>query len=418
MLFQCVFFQISHRSVIAAAALALLSTGCGPAQGTGIEAATAAAVSEADPDTPGLLPPEPTNDPDLATVIPPADVAERVLIAASEASPESGLTLQDCTDWVADSEIVLPPEQSAQCAGMLAAAMGTCSELDCFAPATTAAPFMAAESAPAEGASAVAASMSATTAATVAPEPDEAPEGGHPPATVAGMIPRQHPYWDYPNCPGGAPWPSDCFPPSEWEAPQDLSDCWTPVPEAGVCASRQPDEIPRLTRDVVGWTNWCYAQPRGNCGWLLFEMKWSLDYLGAHPWCVLKQYVDRVNAYTALRGAPAPPDMPNRHGWHNCPSVIDPGLPQDPRRRLSQTGITLAEQCRIVLPADVELEDRPRRVSAEPERFGSDCDLWAKWVEGRPRAWDWPNCDRSARVAEEWMEHHHGTPERYFNVTC
>ena len=239
------------------------------------------------------------------------------------------------------------------------------------------------------------------------------------------MVPRQEPYWDHPDCVGGAPWPSDCYPPSEWEVPQDLSDCRAaPIPDAGVggiCASHEPPETPRQTRDVAEFTTACEAAWHPiSCEYLLFEMKWALDYLGAHPWCVLQQYYDRLAAHDDIwnNGAALPPDMRNRHGWHRCPTVIDPGQRDDPRRRLSETGITLAEQCRRVLPADVELEARTRRISEEPQRFGSDCDGWAEWVEDRPQARDWRACDRSARLAEEWMEHHHRTPQRYFVVTC
>ena len=239
------------------------------------------------------------------------------------------------------------------------------------------------------------------------------------------MIPRQHPYWDYPDCAPGPPWPADCYPPSEWEVPQDLSDCLTgALPDEGVggiCASRSTDETPRWTSDIARWTSWCFTQPSGNCTWLLYEMKWALDFLGAHPWCVLNEYQDRVNAYTAGRSSPR---VINSHGWHHCATVIDPLVKETPPGRTNDAGlllsgtVTLVEQCRIVLPASVQLETRVRRSSETPERFGSDCDAWAQWVVSRPIAMDWRDCDRSARLAEEWMEHHHATPEDYFPVTC
>ena len=252
-----------------------------------------------------------------------------------------------------------------------------------------------------------------------------APEGGHPPKPRVGMIPREQPYWDYPQCAPGPPWPSDCFPPTRWETPQDLSDCWYPFPDLGAgdfCADSSLDETPRWTSDVSSWTSWCFNQPRGNCTWLLYEMKWALDYLGAHPWCVLNEYQDRANAYgSGSRG----PRVQDRHGWHNCATVIDPLVADPPAGRsndaqwlLSET-VSLAEQCRIVLPLDVELETRPRLSTGEPDqRFGSDCEAWAEWVENRPRARDVRHCDRSARLAEEWMEHHQATPELYSIVYC
>ena len=293
--------------------------------------------------------------------------------------------------------------------------------------------------APAEAARTVAeqappAAVAATTAApptasTTIPVTAEgagpAPEGGHPPAPQAGMIPREHPYWDYPTCPPGPPWASDCYPPTEWETPQDVSDCFAPYPDLGVggiCASGPTDETPRWTTDVIRWTSWCFNQPRGNCTWLLYEMKWALDYLGAHPWCVLNEYQDRADAYGAgYRGT----NVQDRHGWHNCATVIDPLVTDPPAGRSNDAGlllsetVPLAEQCRAVLPADVELETRTRLFTDEPDqRFGSDCDAWADWVENRPKGRDRRECDRSARLAEEWMEHHHATPERYFIVYC
>lgn len=252
-----------------------------------------------------------------------------------------------------------------------------------------------------------------------------APQDGHPPAPQPGMVPREHPYWNHPDCASGPPWPSGCYPPTEWETPQDLSDCFAPYPDLGVggiCASGRVDETPRWTSDVIRWTSWCFNQPSGNCTWLLYEMKWALDYLGAHPWCVLNAYQDRVNAYT---GGGTGKHVQDRHGWHNCATVIDPLATDPPAGRSGDGGlllsdtVSLAEQCRRVLPADVELETRTLLFSAEPDqRFGSDCDAWAGWVQDRPKGVDRRACDRSARLAEEWMEHYHDTPERYYIVYC
>ncbi len=252
-----------------------------------------------------------------------------------------------------------------------------------------------------------------------------APEGGHPPAPLPGMVPREHPYWDHPDCAPGPPWAPGCFPPTEWETPQDLSDCFAPYPDLGVggiCASGRVDETPRWTSDVIRWTSWCFNQPSGNCTWLLYEMKWALDYLGAHPWCVLNAYQDRVDAYT---GGATGKHVQDRHGWHNCATVIDPLAADPPAGRSDDAGLllsdtmSLAEQCRVVLPADIELETRTRLFSAGPDqRFGSDCDAWAEWVQNRPKGVDRRACDRSARLAEEWMEHYHATPERYYIVYC
>ena len=457
-----------RTGIVAVIAFALVASGCGQTPPAAVDADPSSLVpSETATAAPALAPATETALGPLfeeAPVIPPVDVAEQVLAAAEQAAPESELSLQDCTDWIADPAISLEPTQVQDCAAKLAAAVDTCQELDCFAapadtpptdttptnteqsdttpadtgqsdeaPAVTPTTTSAASTAtlaPATTAAPTTTQAPATTTAppttTVAPEePIPAPEGGHSPLPLAEMIPRNEPYWDYPTCTGSPPWPSNCYPPSEWEIPQDLSDCRVaPIPDAGVggiCASREPPEIPRQTRDVLDFTEACQAGWHPiSCEYLLFQMKWALDYLGAHPWCVLQQYYDRLAAHDDIwnRGASLPADIRNRHGWHLCPTVIDPGQDDDPRRRLSETGISLAEQCRIVLPPDVQLEDRPRRVNTEPQRFGSDCDAWAEWVENRPIARDWRDCDRSARLADEWMEHHYATPERYFIVTC
>lgn len=351
-----------------------------------------------------------------------------MVAAAAAAAPESALSLQDCTDWIADRALSLESPQKQECAAILGAAIDTCRELDCF-------------SAPDDATSAVSALLDPTTATT--PTTDAAglvttaaldveltPEGGHPPGPAAGMVPRNEPYWNYPTCTTDPPWASDCYPPSEWETPQDLSDCkLSPLPDEGVggiCASRRPDgpphaETPRLTRDVVDFVEWCGASWHPlSCESVLFHMKWSLDYLGAHPWCVLQQYYDRIAGHDGLwNGASGSiAGLRERHGWHVCPTVIDPVVADGSGRRLSETGVSLAEQCRIVLPPDVRLEDIPRRTSHGTQRFGSDCDAWAEWVENRSYSRHWRVCDRSARLAEEWMEHHHGTPERYSKVYC
>lgn len=358
----------------------------------------------------------------LTPVIPPPEVAGRVVAAAAAAAPESALSLQDCTDWIADPAISLESPQKQECADILGAAINSCRELDCFA-----APDDATSTSPALSDPAAATEPLTTTAAL---EVALTPEGGHPPPPAAGMVPRNEPYWDYPTCTTDPPWPSDCYPPSEWETPQDLSGCrLSPLPDEGVggiCASRRPDglphaETPRLTRDVVDFVEWCEASWHPlSCESVLFHMKWSLDYLGGHPWCVLQQYYNRIAGHDDLwNGASgSPADLRERHGWHICPTVVDPVVADGTGRRLSETGVSLAEQCRIVLPPDVRLEDIPRRTSHGTQRFGSDCDAWAEWVENRSYSRHWRVCDRSARLAEEWMEHHHGTPERYSKVYC
>ena len=71
--------------------------------------------------------------------MPPVEVAEQVIEAAEEAAPETELNLGICTQWVADSELVLNEQQAQECAAMLAAAVEACEGLDCF-PEDTAEP--------------------------------------------------------------------------------------------------------------------------------------------------------------------------------------------------------------------------------------------------------------------------------------
>ena len=242
------------------------------------------------------------------------------------------------------------------------------------------------------------------------------------------MIPRDLPYWDHPTCAVEPPWDSGCYPPTEWERPPDLDDCYSPSPDGRVCPGRQPHETPRLTEDVARWTSWCFNLPSTPCRQMLFKMKQALDFLGAHPWCVLNQYADKANIYTSPQRPPR--HIHDLHGWHNCATVIDPivGTP-DPGRDnddgvlLSHSGISLAEQCRRVLPPDVALERTPRRFTDEVQSFDpghAGCDAWAAWVETRDYggAKDFRVCDRAARLAEEWMEHHYNIPEFYYTPGC
>ena len=248
-----------------------------------------------------------------------------------------------------------------------------------------------------------------------------APEGGHPPAPTIGMIPREHPYWDYPTCEPGQRTTSQCYPPSEWETPQDLSGCSIPDLEGGVCPTDRPDIMPRVTRDVADFVTVCESVSWNiSCEWIYYWMKMPLDYLGAHPWCVIQQYYNKLAEYGSLTAAPGW-EIYNNNGWHRCATIIDPPWPQDPSMLLSQTGMSLADRCRVVLPADVELEARPTSLTnlfAEPQRFGNDCDAWAEHIENRPSFQTWSDCARSAHLAEEWMEHHHNQPELYYPVKC
>ena len=223
----------------------------------------------------------------------------------------------------------------------------------------------------------------------------------------AGMVPAVYPICVAP------PYGEDCIPPSEWQRGE-------------VTPNRRPNELPRRTEMIAQFANWCETVTfPGTCHRLLTLMKWPVDYMGADPICVLNEYTRRAQAYSAG----APENVAHLHGWHNCATVIDPliGTPADGLGendigyRLSDTGLTVAEQCRAVLPSDIGLEDRGLSFGAPPtQRFGNDCDAWGAYVERRI-AFRWDSlgdCTRAYYFAQEWMEHYHGVPENYYPITC
>ena len=209
----------------------------------------------------------------------------------------------------------------------------------------------------------------------------------------------------------------------------------TPPPgwERGNPTGRGRDDVPRSTgedREVVaGWIAWMPGG--GYTDWLLHNMKWALDYLGAHPDCVINQYYNRVDALEALNLAPGraePYYLRNDHGWHNCATVIDPflagvelpaGRSDDVGLRLSDTpGITLAEKCRAVLPDDIKLESYRGGIGSIDHFGHAGCDAWAEWITTRHDYGRFTQCRESAFLAEEWMEHYRGQPDNYIEKSC
>ena len=419
--------------------------------------------------------------------VPSDEVAEQVIEAANEAAPESELTLGDCTDWVADPDIVLDGQQAEECAAMLVAAVEACEGLDCSGdddssepetPVTTVPPEEPAEpepeptitTAPPESEEAPEPEPEATT--TTAPpepeleteqpetepeteQPETEPEDAQPQYSVgdvvdaneiwpdrddipddlvcelqqtgwscwtqpteitnpsnegwvppqAGMVPEPHPECSEDN----STWDHTCIPPNSWN--------WGEFEVGG-----RVDETPRLSAVVLNFQLGCLATQGAPCRWLLGLMKWPLDYLGACPSCVLNEYLDRVQLFA--RSGSALNEAQEQHGWHNCATVIDPLVGEVPEhgndvgRRLSDTGLSLAERCRAVLPEDVMLETGYRLDGTPPTRFDAGhagCEDWAEYVEDRlERRFPYmPGCYRSLRLASEWMEHHYGVDERY-----
>ena len=231
----------------------------------------------------------------------------------------------------------------------------------------------------------------------------------------AGMVPEPHP-----ECSGNvSTHDENCIPPKIWN-------------EGQFDIGYRVDERPRPTQQVLDFFLVCNSTPYAPCDWLLGLMARPLDYLGARPSCVLGEYLDRVAVFARTGYAVGPPE--EQHGWHHCATVIDPLVGQTPTTgsdvgvRLSDTGLTLAERCRAVLPGDVNLETfyggrRSDGTRRDPIRFDSGhagCDDWAEWVEAviSANSSDVPTCFRSARLAEEWMEHHHGVHEGYITGDC
>ena len=185
----------------------------------------------------------------------------------------------------------------------------------------------------------------------------------------------------------------------------------TPEPtwDAGTWVERDhPDDRPRRSENMQTWVDWCGDY--GGCDWLLAQMTWALDHLAADEVCVIERYFSR-----ALEEASNDRDsLPGEYGWHQCATVIDPIQP-DGRLLSEQPGITMADRCRAVLPADIELEyhEDDRR---DARRGGLTCDEWGAWVETRRTSYE--TCDHSGQLAEEWLEHYIAMPESYWTIGC
>ena len=231
----------------------------------------------------------------------------------------------------------------------------------------------------------------------------------------AGMVPVP-----FPECSDDrSTWDEHCTPPPNWNYGEfrDGSPTYEP---------------PRQTPIVVSFTNGCWTWDAAPCTWWLGLMKTALDYLGAHPSCVDYAYSERARDFIRNPNGTLG-EIVERHGWHNCATVIDPLVRQPPDGRvndigyrLSDTGISLADQCRAVLPEDVMLEGfagplRDDGTFIPATRFAAGhagCDDWAEWAETRTMMSQMPGCFRADVLAEEWMEHHHGVHERYLNGLC
>ena len=179
----------------------------------------------------------------------------------------------------------------------------------------------------------------------------------------------------------------------------------------------RPDDLPRRSSQVQAWLDWCGDDWLG-CDHLQLPMLWALDYLGANPQCVVQNYEWRAS----FGSRPDVTDGWNngklieRYGWHRCATAIDPMQPDG--RLLSDHGLSVAERCRAVLPADIKLEEETSTDNGGVFRHWLTCDEWGEWVEEYQRGTNFPDCMGSARIAEEWLEHFHGMPETYWRISC
>ena len=289
--------------------------------------------------------------------VPSVEIAEQVIEAANEAASESELTLGDCTAWVADPDIVFDDQQAEECAAMLAAAVEACEGLECFpdnestepeTPVTTAPPEEQPEPEP-EPTITTPPEAEETATPTTVPETEPEPEQEQTEATTTTTPPEPEPEPEpepvvvrigdpdfvpattgivpvpFPECSADeSTWDETCTPPSSWD--------W-----GEFRIGYRVFETPRLTSHVVAWYEACrsWGAP---CDWFMGLMKWPLDYLGAHPYCVIDnpsgpgEYQRRVETFINNPNNTVG-EIQNEHGWHNCATVIDPLVEQPPTGR-------------------------------------------------------------------------------------
>ena len=163
-------------------------------------------------------------------------------------------------------------------------------------------------------------------------------------------------------------------------------------------------EMPRPTEEIKAFASWCVQTAESSaaftdqdCAAALHEMVWPIDYMGAAPQCVIAQYRQRFDDYTA---AGAVGIAPAENGWHNCASVINP----DP----SDESTTLAERCAQVLPEGVELE-APAGSATSDQRTPDGCAAWAQSLATSGVAGS--RCSLLAALATQWMQYHYLAPD-------
>ena len=351
------------------------------------------------------------------------EAVEAIVAAFDEAATEDTPSFEECRLLSNGESVDLTGEEVGACMEALRAVLLACGELNCVelglmpTPTTTAAPTTT--EAPATTTTTTEPPSTTTTTepppTTTTTEPPATTTTTTAPPTTTTTVPPAG-VWMQPYA-GYVPEVHPDAPPPEWERGEVNPDA-------------RPIETPRSTGDdrkrVAEWIAWMGGTDINSyVQWLLFNMKWALDYLGAHPSCVINEYYDRVDLSNEVTspGQVEPYHVREQHGWQNCATVIDPIVAEIPPGlrdndvglRLSDTGVTLAKRCRAVLPEDIQL-DTPDSQALSPGHAG--CDAWAEWHTSHRIHVRAPMCFESAYLAEEWMEHYRGTPENYHAVTC
>ena len=344
--------------------------------------------------------------------------------AAGEGNPYS---FEECRQKFASGMGNLTGEEVGACIGPLAAVLEACNQLDCAELGLTPEPTTVDPPAT----TTTTTTTTATPSTTTTTEPPTTTTTTEPPATTSTASPTTTTEPPPTTTTTEPPTTTTTVPEEDAEPSETvtLATGWVVFPEGYLPPvhpdtptpswiqgtwelGEGPDAQIRVTAAVQAWIDWCGTY-RG-CEPLLEDMWRPLDFLGADEVCVLKQYEER-----AIRASqPGVTDgynnagLTNRFGWHRCASVIDPMQPDG--RLLSEHGLTMAQRCRAVLPDGTELETH--RYFGQPPRDGLDCDEWGEWAEGRSTGFE--DCDRSARLAEEWMEHYHNMPHRFPGIYC
>lgn len=156
--------------------------------------------------------------------------------------------------------------------------------------------------------------------------------------------------------------------------------------------------MPPSTPAVLEWSDWCFFGPEGgspaggsySCSLEMTHFASALTYLGADEACVLEQHRLRIEA--DHRPGTLPGDALNEHGWHRCPSVIDP----DP-----QPGGDWATSCE-------SLAERDPLVAEFVATWWGGCAAWAdeqrKRLEQLPEWLQAPDCARTTDLMYLWVE--------------